>query len=147
MIDIENDVFEVVADAVRAEYPDAYITGEYNDSPATFPAVTIFEGDNSIVDRMRTENIENAASVMYEINVYSNRVNGRKAEAKEISNLIDDVLTSRGFTRMTRTQVPNLANAKIFRIVSRYRAYVGPDGKGEFLIYQSDTNALADSYS
>lgn len=147
MIDIENDVFEVVANAVRAEYPDAYITGEYNDSPATFPAVTIFEGDNSIVDRMRTENIENAASVMYEINVYSNRVNGRKAEAKEISNLIDDVLTSRGFTRMTRTQVPNLANAKIFRIVSRYRAYVGPDGNGEFLIYQSDTNALADSYS
>lgn len=139
MIDIENDVFSVVAKAVLAQYPNAYVTGEYDDKPASFPAVTVVEADNAILERMRTVDIENAVSVMYEINVYSNRVTGRKSEAKEISNLIDSVMTERGFTRVMRSQVPNLADAKVYRIVARYRAVVGPtyDG-GHFLIYQND---------
>lgn len=141
MIDIENDVFSVVATAVRTEYPNAYVTGEYDDSPASFPAVTIVEADNYIYKRMRSENIENAAEVVFEVNIYSDRVAGRKSEAKAIANLVDDTLTSRGFTRMMKTQAPNLANAKVYRIVARYKAIVGPtsDGNG-FWIYQNDAN-------
>lgn len=146
MIDIENDVFNLVAQAVRLRFPTVSVSGEYNDSPASFPAVTVVEADNNIVDSMRTVNIENAVSVMYEVNVFSNAVSGRKSEAKAISNLIDDLLTSRGFTRMIRTQAPNLANAKVYRIVSRYRAYVGPNGDNHFLIYQQGAKDTADTY-
>lgn len=139
MIDIENDVFDAIANAVRAVYPNAYVTGEYDVAPASFPEVTIVEADNSVLDRMRTDVIENAASVMYEINIYSNRAATRKTEAKEISNLIDEAMTSRGFTRVMRSQVPNLADAKVYRIVARYRAVVGPNGDNKFLIYQNST--------
>lgn len=137
MIDIENDVFDVVAKAVKGEYPTACVSGEYDDSPASFPAVTIVEADNTVVERMRTENIENAANIMYEINVYSSRVASKKAEAKAIADLIDSVLTERGFTRVMRSQVPNLANAKVYRILARYRAIVGPNGPNNYLIYHS----------
>lgn len=137
MIDIENDVFDVVAKAVKSEYRTACVSGEYDDSPASFPAVTIVEADNTVVERMRTDKIENAASVMYEINVYSSRVASKKAEAKAISDLIDSVLTERGFTRVMRSQVPNLANAKVYRILARYRAIVGPNGPNKYLIYHS----------
>lgn len=141
MIDIENDVFNYVSNAVALAYgDDVYISGEYDDSPASFPAVTIVEADNSVHDRMRTENIENAVNVMYEINVYSNRTAGRKTEAKKISDLIDSLMLEKGFTRIMRNQVPNLANAKIYRIVARYRAVVGPGNQdGSFLIYQNNT--------
>lgn len=148
MIDIENDVFNVVAEAVRAEYPNAYVAGEYDDSPASFPAVTVVEADNYVYKRMRSENIENAAEVMFEVNVYSNRAAGRKTEAKEIMNLIDETLTGRGFTRSVKTQAPNLANAKVYRIVARYNAVVGPkaDGSG-YIIYQNDANHAYYKYS
>lgn len=139
MIDIENDVFDVLSKAIMAQHPTAYVTGEYDDAPASFPAVTIVELDNSIYERMRTEHIENAVNVTYEINVYSNRTTGKKSEAKDISNLIDSVLTARGFTRIMRSQIPNLANAKVYRIVARYRAVVGPDGNDRFLIYQNNS--------
>ena len=138
MIDIENDVFNMIADAVADEFPNAYVTGEYADNPASLPAVTVVEGDNSVLELMRTENIENAASVMYEVNVYSGRVSGKKSEAKAIANLIDEVMTEHGFTRVMKSQVPNLANATIYRIVSRYRAVVGPGNQPDsFLIYHN----------
>jgi len=136
LIDIENDVIEMVTKAVLEEYPEADVSGEYTELPASFPAVTVVEADNSILQRMRTENIENAAVVMYQVNVFSNKAAVRKEEAKAISNLIDEAFTSRGFTRIMRDQVPNLSNSRIYRIVARYAAVVGPDGDNHYLIYQ-----------
>ena len=98
MIDIENDVFSYVANAIRAEHPDAYVVGEFVDVPARFPAVTIVEADNRVYEQMRTLNIENAVRVMYECNVYTNKASGKKTQAKEIATTMDEAFTSIGFT-------------------------------------------------
>ena len=127
MIDIENDVFNAVATVLRTEYSGIQVYGEYVDSPAKFPAVTIVEADNRILQRMRTTNIENACSVMYEINIYSNKGTGKKAEAKAIATTADTVMESIGFTRTFREQIPNLKDATIYRIVCRYEATVDKD--------------------
>lgn len=127
MIDIENDVFDTVAKAVRAAHEGVFVTGEYVPVPPKLPAVSIVESDNRVFERMRTLNIENAASVMYEVNVYSNKASGKKAEAKAIAATVDTVLTSIGFTRTMRSQVPNLNDATIYRIVCRYEADVDKD--------------------
>lgn len=137
MIDVENDVFEIVASAVEAEHPGVYVTGEYTDIPARFPAVTIMENDNRVLERMRTVNIENAVSVMYETNVYSNKASGKKAEAKAIVDTMDAAFASLGFTRTMRNQVPNLNDATIHRIVCRYEAVIGPGENGKYIIYQN----------
>ena len=127
MIEIESDVFNEVATALRSAYSGVFVSGEYVETPACFPCVTIVEADNRILESMRTTNIENAVSVMYEINIYSNKVNGKKAEAKAIAATADTVMLSLGFTRTFSERVPNLNDSSIYRIVCRYEAVVDKD--------------------
>ena len=58
----------------------------------------------------------------------------RKAEAKAIANVVDELLTGIGYTRTFREQVPNLKDATIYRIVCRYEANVDKD----LWIYHND---------
>ena len=133
MIDIENDVFSAIASVLRTAFSNIYVVGEYVPAPPRFPAVSIVEADNRIVTRMRTRNIENAASVMYEVNIYSNKASGKKSEAKAIAATLDEKFAEIGFTRTMKEQVPNLNDATIYRIVCRYEAIVDKD----LWIYQS----------
>ena len=137
MIDIENDVFNYVSRRIFSYFPSLLMKSEFEASPASFPAATLVEADNSVLQRMRTENIENAATVMYEVNVFSSKASARKSEAKAIADKIDELMGEIGFTRIMRQQVPNLADARVYRIVSRYSAVVGPNGENRFLIYHN----------
>ena len=134
MIDLENDIYDYAAKALRAAHTGIDVAAEYVEMPAKFPHVSIVEADNRILERMRTNNIENAVSVMYEVNIYSNKASGKKSEAKAIANTLDDVLSGIGFTRTFREQVPNLRDATIYRIVCRYEAVIDKN----FVIYQSE---------
>lgn len=127
MIDIENDVFNAVATAVRDKYK-ATMYGEYIDAPKAFPTITIFQIDNSIVERMRTsERMENAVSVTYEANVYTNAVGTKKGDAKKIMADIDTVMTKLGFARKMLSPTANLADATIYRLTARYSGTVDRD--------------------
>ena len=128
MIDIETEVFNKVATAVRAVYPDIFMTGEYVKSPPSFPCASIVEVDNQIYRNTRdTSAIENHVQVYYEVNVYSNLRRGKKAECKKIIGIIDTELEKIGFTRTLLTPVPNEQEATIYRMVGRYRAIVSKD--------------------
>lgn len=127
MIDLENDIFGLVATPLREKFPGIWVSGEYTSSPAKFPAVTIEEMDNSVYQKMRTIHIENAASVLYEVNIYSNKIGYKKAEAQEIMSFIDDILAGLGFTRTMCNPLPNLADATIYRLTARYEAVIDKD--------------------
>ena len=127
MIDVESIVFSTVASALRAVYDDIFVSGEFTDVPAKFPAVTIVESDNAIVQRMRTTNIENAVTVMYEVNIYTNTVGYKKSEAKDILEVVDDEFSKLGFARVLCNPVANLSDATIYRIVARYQASIDRD--------------------
>lgn len=128
MKDIENEVFTMVATELRDKFPGIHVSGEYTRTPPKFPHVNIEEADSYTsqedVDTSATERYRN---VMYEVNVYSNRTSGKKAEAKSIMNLVDDIMYSMNFIRTTRTPVPNMEDATIYRLTSRYEAKT--DGK------------------
>lgn len=128
MINIENEVFDIVSKKVREKYSDIYLTGEYVKSPPSFPASSIVEMDNTVYSLTQTsgEN-ENHASVMYEVNVYSNKTKGKKTECKEIISIIDNEMTSLGFSRTVIQPIPNEADATIYRIIARYKAVVSKD--------------------
>lgn len=142
MIDIENKVFNDVADAIKdeflTEYPKITIVGEYVEVPPSFPCITIVENDNYPYVRSQDDvGLEHHVSVSYEINVYTNNVNGKKALAKAIADVIDDTMVGMKFTRRMRNQIPN-QDRTIYRIVMRYSAVVGdarPDDDGN-LTYQ-----------
>ena len=122
---IENDVFTAVATKLRSELgaDNIYVTGEYTPTPPKFPCVFIYESDNFNAG-FNGCNQEVVTGVMYEVEVFSNKQNGKKSEAKNIMQICDSVLTPLGFTRTMLQQVPNLADATIFRMTARYTAAV-----------------------
>ena len=128
MIDIESEVFNTVSEKVREQYPEIFMTAQYVKSPSSFPCVSLIETDNQIYRNTRTSGcIENHAQVVYEVNVYSNKQRGKKAECKEILGFIDKQLEALGFTRTLMTPVPNEVDATIYRMVARYRAIVSKE--------------------
>ena len=138
MINIENDIYTTVATALRSQFPNIFVAGEYVQAPAAFPAVTLVEADNYVDTSMSTINIEDAVVVMYNLSVFSNKTSGKKEEAKKISDFADEQMRLLGFTRTSRTQVPNLADATIYRLESRYEAVVGFGNQDNtYIIYQN----------
>lgn len=125
MIDIENEIFTEIANHVDANYPGVFFTSEYVKSPSSFPAASLVEIDNTVVASTQSSSkIENHASVMYEANVYSNKLSGKKEECKKVIGLIDERMSQLGFTRTMLNVVPDLYDATIYRMVARYRAVV-----------------------
>lgn len=128
MINVENEIFNIVAKAVRAVYPDIYISGEYVNVPPRFPCVSIVEIDNSAYIKTQTDgSVENHAELMYEMNVYSNKTSGKKSECKAIAELIDNELAALNFSRMMLQPIPNIDDATIYRMTGRYRAVASKD--------------------
>ena len=126
MIDCENEVYTRIARVLREKFPSINIAGEYVQAPSEFPHVSITQSDNSVVSERMTGSAE-MAQVMFEINIYSNKADGRKTECKAIAKVIDDVMFKMNFKRMALTPIPNMEDATIYRIVARYR--VMTDGK------------------
>ena len=125
MIDCEAKVFQACADAFRAAYPNGYIAPEYVSQPPKFPAVSVVEMDNNVDERaMDNGNIENAVNVMYQVDVYSNLNKGKKAQAKAIVALIDEVLAKYRFVRTFCNPIQNMNDATIYRMTARYRRRV-----------------------
>lgn len=122
---IENEVFTLVKNELITEFGvnNIEVTGEYNPTPSKFPCVYLYEADNYNAGYDGC-NHEVVTGVMYEVQVYTNKQSGKKAQAKNIMQVIDALLTRYGFTRTFMQQVPNMNDATIFRMVARYSAAV-----------------------
>ena len=130
MINVENEIFNRVANAVRAVYPSVFISGEYIRTPSKFPFVSLIEMSNTAYDKTQSSgDLENHASLMYEVNIYSNKTSGKKSECKNIAALIDNELATLGFSRTMLQPIPNMDDATIYRITGRYTAVISKDKK------------------
>lgn len=128
MINIENDIFDIISERVIEKFPNIYMSGEYVKSPPSFPASSLVEMDNTTYTSTQTSSDnENHATVMYEVNVYSNKMSRKKSECKAIISVIDDEMIRLGFTRIMLQPIPNMDDATIYRMLARYRAVVAKD--------------------
>lgn len=129
MIDIETQVFSRIASKLREDDPGMFVSGEYVKAPAVFPTVTVEEKANSAYQRTQDSgSLENHASLMYEVNVYSNKQVGKKTQCKELFKIIDHEFQEMGFTRIMKEPVPNLEDGTIYRMIGRYTAVVSTGG-------------------
>lgn len=127
MIDIESELYTIIRDALVSKFPNITVSGLEERMPPSFPFVSIVEADNTTrTDTIDSGSFENHANVMYEVNVYSNKTNGRKSEAKAILAEIDFQLITRGFAR-TSSQAVSMDSASLYRLVTRYVAAVSKD--------------------
>lgn len=125
MISPEDELFTLIATALRAAYDGIYVSGEYVSQPPQFPAVSIVENANTIVTRTQdTGSLENHAEITYQVDVYSNLNRGKKVQAKAIMGMVDVLMGVNGFTRIFMNPVQNLNDPTIYRITGRYRAVV-----------------------
>lgn len=125
MIDVEIDLFDEVARAVYAAYPDAYVSSENVEVPASFPAVSIVEAVNQVDEtREDSSDEENADVLSYSVNVYSNSKSGAKAECRAIMALIDEKMRFRNMLRTFSRPVNNAADPSIYRLVARFTGMV-----------------------
>ena len=130
MIDCENEIFSVVSKSVREKYPSVFISSEYVRTPSNFPFVSLVEMSNTTYDRTQSSGgLENHVSVMYEVNVYSNKTSGKKSECKAIAALIDNEFATLGFSRTMLQPIPNMDDATIYRMTGRYTAVISKDKK------------------
>ena len=126
MIDVEEDVFDEMARLVLAEYPQAYVSGENVEVPASFPAVSIVETVNSAVAaREDSSGEENAAALTYTVNVFSNSASAAKRECKAILGIIDGRMRLRNMARSFARRIDNAADPSIHRMTARYTGAVG----------------------
>lgn len=128
MIDCENEIFSTVAKVVQTAYPSVFISSEYVRTPSKFPFVSLVEMSNTAYDKTQSSGgLENHASLMYEVNVYSNKTSGKKSECKAIAALIDNELATLGFSRTMLQPIPNMDDATIYRMTGRYTAVISKD--------------------
>lgn len=124
MIDIENEVFTVISQKVLARFPRATLYPELVLTPSKFPCVCAEEIDNFTVTRTLDSRIgEHHANVTHEVNVYSNKASGKKAECKAIMKIVDSVYMEFGFVRTMLMPTPTNDHTK-YRLTARYKAVV-----------------------
>lgn len=134
MLDFNNEIFTAVAVRVRDQFTGATVTGEYTRKPSKFPCVTLDEVENVTVDSLvDSSDTENFARISYRLQVFSNKRNGKKAEARAIFALADSVMLGMGFRRKTYTSTPEIYESTIYSITATYEAVVDVNG----VIYQS----------
>lgn len=138
MIDIENKVFKIVYDAVMAYDDSIYVTSETSQTPDSFPAVYVEQIDSYDPPEFRISTKEELyAAVVFDVQVFSNKPSGKKAETKSIFTVIDDALRSAGFGRITSNYVDltdnrnssvSNRNQSIIRLLGRYECLADAGG-------------------
>ena len=126
MIDVENLVIDKISKAIETSaHSNTVVTSEYTDSPSGFPCVSVVEADNYTYRKTQDNDLmEHHTNVMYEVNVFSNKGNKSKSEAKEILEIVDTAFQNMKFTRTFKNNIPN-KDKTIYRMVARYEAVIG----------------------
>lgn len=123
MIDVESQIYTPIAEALRAAFPGIHVSGDYTPAPSRFPHVSIVEQDNYLsTPHIDSSHSEKFATLMYQVDVYSDKASGRKTMARRIMKLIDDLMYKMNFSRLSLSPVPNMEDTTIYRLTGRYRA-------------------------
>lgn len=128
MIDYEREIYTHVVERVQALHGNVEFSGIDERLPSKFPFVSLVEADNATrTDTIDSGSFENHVNVMYEVNVYSNKSGGRKAECRAILATIDETFVRMGFARTMRNPV-SMDDATIYRMAARYTAAIDKNG-------------------
>lgn len=127
MIDFSNEIFSAVAESLRSAFEGIIVKGEYVDIPSQFPTVTIDEIKNIpfSVDGAREHKY---ANVTYRVQVFSNKEDGKRAEARKIYKQVDEILRQYNLLCDTFTTTPTIYNAEVYSITATHSGVVSRDG-------------------
>ena len=122
MIDIEAKVFSPIYEALNTEYSGIYVTSEPTPTPSKALAVSIVQMDSYSSQRKQDNTLtEKFATVMFQVDVYSNKQTGKRSQCKEVMNFVDELMFKMNFMRLNLTPIP-MEDSGYYRLTARYRA-------------------------
>lgn len=126
MIDFSNEVFNTAATNLRSLYSGIQVVGEYVESPAQFPTVTLDEIQN-IPAHLDSATMNKYARVVYRSQIFVNG-DGKRQRARDIYDSLDQILMGMGLYAKTYTTTPAIYNSEIYCITATHEGVIGKDG-------------------
>ena len=126
MIDYSNEIFNTAANRLRSLYSDIRVIGEYVETPAQFPTVTLDEIRN-VPTHLDSSVGNNYARVTYRCQIFCNG-EGKRRRARTIYDSLDRILMELGLYAKSYTTTPAIYNSEIYCIAATYEAVIGKDG-------------------
>ena len=118
-----NAIYTRVANAIKADYPNAYTTSRKVASPAKFPAILIHEIDrNRPIRNVQLDFQDVQYESVFEIQVVSNKANTAASEAYDIMELAESAMSNMYFRRFSQT---NVDRGDTFTVIARFRRIIG----------------------
>ena len=127
MIDYSNEIFTLVARRLREDFEGVTVIGESVDMATKFPTVTIDEVSN-IPTEKDSRTMNKYAHVRYRVQVFSNNPKGKRAEARKLYAVVDEVLQSHNLDCKSFSTTPDVYNAKVYQINATHEAVICENG-------------------
>lgn len=126
MINIVNELYTLLANALTSYDSNIKTSSVYQNVPSKYPFVSFEEINNSVYEQgSDCCEIENFADVDYEVNIYTQNPS-KKSKADGIAQVVDTLMKSKNFTRTSRNILQD-TNETTYRIVLRYSGVVSKD--------------------
>lgn len=126
MIDKSNEIFNTVAKNLRFVYEGIQVVGEYVDTPAVFPTVTIDEIQNVPV-HMDSATKNKYARITYRVQIFCNGF-GKRSKAREIYSRLDEILMGLGLYAKSFTTTPTIYNSEVYCITATHEGVISENG-------------------
>lgn len=121
-----NHVYSRIRDAIKSEYPNAYVTSERIQAPSDFPCVEVVEMDTYPERTATTINLtDDQRRSVFEVQTFSNKAEGGTIEAKALADLATESFKAMGYRCTTLSPLVNAADTSIKRYVARYTRLIG----------------------
>ena len=129
MFEIQREVFTTVSNAILTVSPSCRITNAFIYAPAEFPAVAIvLSNDGTKTSTRDSSKTDKFRDITVTVDVYSNKVDGKKTEAESLMQTVIDTLYPLNFEMVSCKPASNINNASNYRITATFTATVGADG-------------------
>ena len=127
MIDYSNEIFNTVAVNLRSTYEGIQVIGEYVETPAKFPTVTLDEIQN-VPAHLDSSGTTKYARIVYRSQTFCNAESGKRRQAREIFDSLDQILVEMGLFVKTYTTTPTIYNSEVYCITATHEGVIGADG-------------------
>lgn len=124
MIDKSNEVFDRTMTYVINSIPgltEENFGSDETSAPPTFPFIQIVQTrDITYKDGQDDRPQENFAILLFQVEVFSNKAEGKRSECRKIISVVDGFMHRMNFSRESGAFVENQSNNSIARYVATY---------------------------
>lgn len=125
MIDVEDIILNRIDKVLANAGFNDVLGSTYQDLPAEFPWVFMEQEDSyEEPEYHNSSRVNNRDSVVFGVDIYSNKKKASKAECKKILAVIDAEMVSLGFSRLVAQPMRPTSEMYKARLFARYRGIV-----------------------